>query len=137
MSQSAIYTVNNTTATLSTGDTIPLGGVKRRFGCNCKMVDSTSIMLAGKGYYRIEGNFTLTPSASDTYTVKAYKNGVEIVGGFTSFTGSIKDTLPILVLDRIKCCDGQQLITFEIEIGTDTNTATLDRAEVLIEKIYD
>lgn len=135
MTRSAIFTVNNTTATLADESTIPLGGVKRRFGCNCKMADGASIMLVGKGYYRIEANFTITPSASDTYTVKAYRNGVEIPGAIAAFTGSIEDTLTLLALDRVLCCDGQQLLTFEITMGTDTNTATLNHAEVLVEKL--
>lgn len=133
MSKSLINMVNTTSTTLSSGNVIPLGYTNRRFGCNLKP-NGNAIREEGEGYYKILGTFTFTPSASDTYTIQIYKDGVPLAGANASILAAAITTLNVQGEDKVRCCDGGSNITFEITAGTTSHTVVLSNANVIVEK---
>ena len=61
--KSAIYTANNTPATLAVGNTIPLGTIIRRFGQNINL-NGDGITLTGQGYYDVNVSVTAEATAA-------------------------------------------------------------------------
>lgn len=134
---SAIYTSNETQVTaLPSGSTIPLGSVVRRFGRNIQL-GGTSILVKGKGGYRINANVTFTPTSTtaEVYTITVHKNGVPIEGSKSSMTAGARVTLPVHGMIRMECCEAPANITLVITATTSTNTVTLNNVSTIVEKI--
>ena len=114
MSKSAIYTVNSTATSVTPNNIIPLGNTIRRFGCNVAE-DGNTIILKGKGYYLIEANAIVTPTAIGNVGVTMMKNGVAVIGatgiGSVSTVGN-SVTIPITAIVRNSCDCDSSIISF-------------------------
>lgn len=63
MSKSSIYTANTTPISVVVGGIIPLGNTVRRFGCNI-IQDGNTIIIKGKGYFKVTTSFTVSPETA-------------------------------------------------------------------------
>ena len=105
MSRSAIYTVNNTSTTVSPGSAIPLGDTVRRFGCNVNKNGNT-IALTGKGYYLITAIATVSAATVGDVGVEMLENAEAVVGasGASSISAEGETaTIPITAIVRNVC----------------------------------
>lgn len=113
MSRSLIQTVSQTSQNVAANGIISLGSVLRRFGCNCRL-SGNAIEVVGDGYYKIDCNVSVTPTAAGAVTVAIYDNGVPITGaiayGAVSTVGN-SVTLPIETTIRQRCCDNADSLT--------------------------
>ena len=123
MSKSLIQTANPSSQSVAVNSIINLGSVIRRFGCNCRL-SGNAIEIEGDGYYKIDANITLTPTAIGNTTVALYMDGVQIPSAIA--TGSVSTvgnsvTLPITTTVRKGCCcDGASSLTFVLTEGAST-----------------
>ena len=106
MSRSLIQIANPSTQTVAVNSIIPLGSVQRRFGCNCRL-SGNAIEVSGEGYYTIDGNVTVAPTAAGTVSVGLFVNGAILPGAIS--IGSVSTaanpvTLPIEATIRQGCC---------------------------------
>ena len=132
MSKSLIQTVNQSTQSVAANSIIDLGSVIRRFGCNLRL-NGNAVEVTGEGYYKIDCNITLAPTAAGNVTVALYKNGNPITGatatGSTTTAGN-PITLPIQTTIREGCpCDGGTSLTMVLVAGASTVTNVALRAE--------
>ena len=142
MSKSAIYTANTSanTITLSATQpiaTIPLGTTVRRFGCNTRL-SGTGILIEGEGYYDVDASVTMTAVSAGNYTVKLFKDGVEVVGANQTVTAAassvISFNIPALV--RLSCCNSASTLTLQLSTtATLPVTVTVNNVGVVVEKI--
>lgn len=105
MSRAVIYVSNSNNQTVSENGIISLGGVVRRYGCNCQL-NGNAITLTGTGYYDISASITLVPSAAGTVTVTAYQDGVPLQGATASATvagASTSVNLSVIGIARLIC----------------------------------
>lgn len=123
MSKSLIQTVNQSTQSVAVNSIIGLGSVIRRYGCNIRF-NGNAVEVVGEGYYKIDANITLAPTAAGNVTVSLCKNGVPITGA--TATGSVSTagqsvTLPIQTTIREGCgCDGGTALTLVLVTGAST-----------------
>ena len=135
MSKSAIYTLNTASqATVAAGTTISVGGIVRRFGCNCD-ISGNGIVIRGTGYYEVEATVTVAPTAAGTVTVQLYKDGAAVTGASATATTSAATqsvTLPVIAMIRETCCcDSTSVLTFGVS-GAD---ATVSLISAIVDKI--
>ena len=135
MSKSLIYVVNTSTQNVLVNGIITPGTIIRRFGQNLGL-SGNGIQISGPGYYKIEGSFTLAPTAAGEITVTAYLDGVEIPGVVATETaGTEGDFINLSVVGVIKegcpCCDGLKTLTFVL---SDT-AASVTNSSIVVEKI--
>lgn len=135
MSKSLLYAANLTPqTTLSAGSIINFGEIVRRYGCNCNLTAGGNIAIDGLGYYKGEGNITLTANATGTVTLAWYKDGVAIPGAYQSKTvadGSVYDfNIPFVVREKC-CCDDNSALTLVVS-GAAT---TVTNAAAIVEKV--
>ena len=106
MSRSLIQVANPSTQEVTVNSIISLGSVQRRFGCNCKL-SGNAIEVGGEGYYKIDGNVSVAPTAAGSVTVGLFVNGALLPGaiayGSTTTAGN-PVTLPIEATIRQGCC---------------------------------
>lgn len=132
MSKSLIQTANTIAQNVIAGSTVSLGGVIRRFGCNCQL-NGNKIDVTGTGYYTVSGTVTLTPTAAGNITISVYEDGVQIPGALA--TGSVTTvgnsvTLPLeTTIRRGCCCSDASSITLVASAP-----ATVDNVSLRIEK---
>lgn len=123
MSKSLIQVANQSSVPVTVGSIIPLGSVQRRFGCNCRL-SGNAIEVGGEGYYLIDCDVSVSPTAAGAVTVALYKNGEAIPGavayGSVPTAGS-PTTLPITATIRQGCnCDSADNITAVLLAGAGT-----------------
>ena len=119
MSKSLIQVANPSTQAVAVNSIIPLGSVQRRFGCNLRL-SGNAIECSGEGYYTIDGNITVAPTAAGAVTVGLFVNGVQLPGAIAYGTGTAGDplTLPIEATIRQGCnCDSADNITLMLIEG--------------------
>ena len=132
MSKSLIQTVNQSSQTVAANSIIDLGSVIRRFGCNLRL-NGNAIEVDGAGYYTIDCNVTLAPTAAGNVQVAIYKNGVPLTGA--TATGSVSTagnpvTIPIQTTIREGCnCDGGTSLTLVLVAGASTVSNVALRVE--------
>ena len=132
MSKSLIQTVNQSTQSASVNGIIDLGSVIRRFGCNLRL-NGNAIEVEGAGYYTIDANVTIAPTAAGNVQVAIFKNGVQLTGAIA--TGSVSSagnpiTLPIQTTIREGCnCDGGTSLTLVLLAGAGTISNVAVRVE--------
>lgn len=106
MSKSLIQTANQSTQAVAVNSIISLGAVQRRFGCNCRL-SGNAIEIDGQGYYTVDADVSVEPTATGAVTVALYSNGVQVPGaiafGSVSTAGN-PVTLPITATLRQGCC---------------------------------
>lgn len=123
MSRSLIQTANQSSQTVAANSIISLGSVQRRFGCNLRL-SGNAIEANGEGYYAIDCNVSVAPTAAGGVTVALFNNGVQIPGaiayGAVSTAGN-SVTLPLETTIRQGCCcDSADNITCVLIEGAGT-----------------
>ena len=131
MSRSLIQTVNQSSQAVALNGIVSLGSVLRRFGCNLRL-NGNAIEISGEGYYTIDCDVTVVPTAAGNVTVALYSNGVQIPGAVASSVGTVGSpvTLPITTTVRQGCCcDGATSITCVLLAGPGNVTNITTRIE--------
>lgn len=110
MSKSLIYTVNSAENVLAIGDTIPLGSVIRRYGCDI-ILNGNAISLGDSGYYDVNASVTLVATAAGPVTVTLYQDGVAVPGATATITAAAGDNVafPITAQVRVFRCGASNL----------------------------
>lgn len=132
MSKSLIYTANNTAAALAVGDTIPLGSIIRRYGCDV-VLNGNAITLNDSGYYEVNVSATLDATAAGPVTVTVFQDGVAVPGATgTAVAGAAGDSvaIPITAIVRVFRCNTSNL-TLVISDGA----ATVVNIAVTVERL--
>lgn len=132
MSKSLIQTVNQSSQTVAANSIIDLGSVIRRFGCNLRL-NGNAIEVEGAGYYTIDCNVTVAPTAAGNVQVAIYKNGVPLTGATATGSATAAGnpiTLPIQTTIREGCnCDGGTSLTLVLVAGASTVSNVALRVE--------
>ena len=106
MSRSLIQVANQSTQAVTANSIISLGSTQRRFGCNCRL-SGNGIEVSGEGYYTVDANVSVAPTAAGLVTVALYNNGVQVPGAIaygSVSTASNPTTLSINTTIRQGCC---------------------------------
>lgn len=135
MSKSAIYTANTTAQNVAVNGSINPGTVIRRFGCNIHM-SGNAINVTGTGYYDIDANFTIAPTAVGNVTVTMYKDGTEVPGATATASTSTANnpvnlSISCLVREYCPCADDSSNLTFVLS-GT---AASISNVAIVVEKL--
>ena len=131
MSRSLIQVTNQSSQTVAVNSIITLGSVQRRFGCNCRL-SGNGIELVGEGYYKVDANVSIAPTAVGNVTVALYNNGTQVTGAIAYATvAGVGDfvTLPIEATVRQMCCDTADNLTLVLIEGAGTVTNVSMRVE--------
>lgn len=119
MGKSLIQTTNQSQQNVANNSIISLGSVQRRYGCNLRL-SGNGIEIDGEGYYEVNCDVSVAPTAAGPVTVALFNNGVQIPGaiayGSVSTAGN-SVTLPILGTIRQRCCDGADNLTCVLVAG--------------------
>ena len=132
MSRSLIQTSNQSTQAVADNSIISLGNVLRRFGCNLRL-SGNAIECSGEGYYTIDVDTTVAPTAAGTVTVALYNNGVQVPGAIAQ--GSVStagNPVTLCINTTIRqgcCCDGGDSLTVMLLAGTGNVTNISARVE--------
>ena len=121
MARSAIYVANTGTQEINENGNINLGTILRRFGCNFGLA-GTGLSIAGPGYYKIDGSFTLVPTAEGDIQVAMYKDEIAVPGASgTQTAAAAGDTVNIsfsaIVKEGCPCNDTLSNLTFKLLLG--------------------
>ena len=122
MSKSLIQVANQSNQTVAVNSIISLGSVIRRYGCNCRL-SGNAIEVLGEGYYKIDGNVSVTPTAAGAVTVALFNNGVQLPGAIAYGTGTAGDPLTLPLETTIRqgcCCDSADNLTAVLLEGAGT-----------------
>lgn len=106
MSRSLIQVANQSTQAVAENSIIALGSTQRRFGCNLRL-SGNGIEVNGEGYYTVEADVSVAPTAAGEVTVALYNNGVPISGAIaygSVTTAGNPTTLSINATVRQGCC---------------------------------
>ena len=121
MSRSLIQTSNQSAQAVAVGGIRSLGSTLRRFGCNCRL-SGNGIEVMGEGYYTIDANVSVTPTAAGAITIALFQDGVQIPGAIAFTTGGagtpIEVSIPTTI--RLGCCDSSSTITCVLVEGAGT-----------------
>ena len=133
MGKSLIQTTNQSQQNVAVNSIISLGSVLRRYGCNLRL-SGNGIEVTGEGYYKIDSNVSVSPTAAWPVTVALYNNGVQIPGaiayGSVSTAGN-PITLPLeTTIRQACCCDSADNITCVLLGGA----GVVDNISVRVEK---
>lgn len=114
MGRSLIQTVNQSAQNVAENSIISLGSVLRRFGCNLRL-SGNAIEINGEGYYKVDANVSVAPTAAGPVTVALYENGVQIPGAIAYGTAAAAGDSVTLSLETVIregcCCDGADSLT--------------------------
>lgn len=118
MARALLQTTNQTNQTVALNGIIGLGSTQRRFGCNCRL-SGNAIELNGEGYYAIDVNVSITPTAAGAITIGVFQDGVQIPGAiaFTTGTAAAPEAIAIPTTVRLGCCDRLSNITVVVLAG--------------------
>lgn len=123
MSRSLIQVANQSTQTVAVNSIIGLGSTQRRFGCNCKL-SGNAIEVSGEGYYTVDADVSVAPTAAGPVTVALYNNGVQVPGAIAY--GSVSTALnPVSLCINATvrqgcCCDSADNLTLVLVAGEGT-----------------
>ena len=122
MSKSLIQVANQSNVAVANNSIIPLGSVQRRYGCNLRL-SGNGIEVVGAGYYTVDVNVSVTPTAEGPVTVAVYNNGVQIPGAIAYTTGTAGDPVSVGINCTIRqgcCCDSAYNLTLVLLAGAGT-----------------
>ena len=122
MGRSIIQTTNQTSQTVAAGGILSLGSTQRRYGCNLRL-SGNAIDVSGEGYYTIDVDASVSPTAAGPVTVALYKNGVQVPGAVAYTTGTAGDPVAVSISATIRqgCrCDGADSLTVVLVEGAGT-----------------
>ena len=106
MGKSLIQVANQSNQTVAANSIISLGSTQRRYGCNLRL-SGNGIEVNGEGYYTIDADVSVAPTAVGNVTVALYNNGVQIPGAIAYgavSTANNPTTLSINATVRQGCC---------------------------------
>lgn len=134
MSRSLIQVANQSNQTVATNSIIGLGSVQRRFGCNCRL-SGNGIELDGQGYYTVDANVSVAPTAAGPVTIALFNNGVQVPGAIaygnaTAANEPVNLTL-VATLRQGCCCDSADNLTLVLIEGA----GTVQNVSMRVEKI--
>ena len=120
MSRSLIQVANPSTQAVALNGIISLGSTQRRFGCNLRL-SGNAIEISGEGYYTIDCDVSVAPTAAGTVTVALYNNGVQIPGA-VAYGSVTTATNPVnlcinTTLRQGCCCDSADNLTCVLLAG--------------------
>lgn len=119
MSKSLIQVANQSNQNVEAESIITLGSTQRRYGCNCRL-SGNGIEINGQGYYTIDADVSVSPTAAGPVTVAVYNNGVQIPGAIAYETGTAGDPTSLSINTTIRqgcCCDSADNITLVLIEG--------------------
>lgn len=118
MARSLIQTANQSNQTVAANSIISLGSTRRRFGCNLRL-SGNGIEAAGEGYYTIDADVSVAPTAAGAVTVAVFDNGVQIPGAIAFTTGGAGTPISVSISTTIRegCCDTTHNITCVLVTG--------------------
>lgn len=120
MGRSLIQTANQSIQTVAENSIINPGSTQRRFGCNLRL-SGNGIEVNGEGYYTVDANVTIAPTAIGEVTVALYNNGVQIPGAIASGSVSTAENpVNLSIVTTIRqgcCCDSADNITCVLLAG--------------------
>lgn len=107
MGKSLIYTVNNTGAAVSIGNSVPIGSIIRRYG-RCIDATGSAINLTEPGYYDVDITANVTAAAAGNVTLFLTQNGTAVPGAIATATITTANTqvenLSMASTIRVRCC---------------------------------
>lgn len=106
MGRSLIQTANQSQQAIVANSIISPGSVQRRFGCNLRL-SGNAIEVNGEGYYTVDLDVSIAPTAAGPVTIALYNNGVQIPGAIaygSVTTAGNPTTLCINCTIRQGCC---------------------------------
>ena len=106
MSRSLIQVANQSTQVVAADSIISLGSTQRRFGCNLRL-SGNGIEVNGEGYYTVDADVSVAPTAVGPVTVALYNNGIQVPGAIaydSVSTAGNPTTLSINATVRQGCC---------------------------------
>lgn len=119
MGRSLIQVANQSTQAVAVDSIIALGSTQRRFGCNLRL-SGNGIEVNGEGYYTVDADVAVAPTAVGAVTVALYNNGVQVPSaiayGSVSTAGN-PITLSINATLRQNCCDSADNLTLVLLAG--------------------
>lgn len=126
---SLLYAVTNSTSSITSGSTIPLSTIVRRYGSNVNL-SGGNVALKGRGYYDIEISATLVSVAAGNLSITVLQDGVVVPGANATVTAAgagdyVNITVPCVV--RVKGCSCADTGTSSISLvysGTTSATPT-------------
>ena len=133
MSKSAIYTANTSAQAATTGTTLSLGSIIRRFGCALNL-NGNGIILSKAGYYDVNASITAAPTVVGTVTATLFKDGLAVPGATASASVSTAGNfvnLSLTSLVKVPCDCSADTLTIVI---TGAN-ATVSNVAMVVEKI--
>lgn len=114
MANSLIMMATTTNSSILANGIVPLSTIVRRRG-QVLTNNNNSIVMNRPGYYKVNATITFTSSATGTATIKAQKNGVDLVGMTASTTIATATTevrsLAISGIVRVMCSEGFGTLT--------------------------
>lgn len=123
-----IYTAMTTPTAVLANGTIPLGTIVRRYG-DCVNLNGNGILLGESGYFDVNANVTVEPTAAGPITATLLVNGTAYPGAVATGTAAAAGnavTLPISAIVRAFCCTGPAVLTLILSAaGTVTNAAAV------------
>ena len=122
MGRSLIQVANQSTQTVAVYSIIGLGSTQRRYGCSLHL-SGNGIEVDGEGYYTIDADVSVAPTATGAVTVALYDNGVQIPGAIaygSVSTASNPVNLCINTTIRQRCCDSADNLTLVLLEGAGT-----------------
>lgn len=122
MSKSLIQVANQSNQAVDVNSVIPLGSVIRRYGCNCRL-SGNAIEVTGAGYYTIDCNVSVSPTAAGAVTIALFNNGVQLTGAIAYGTGTAGEPLTLPIETTIRqgcCCDSADNLTVVLLEGAGT-----------------
>ena len=114
MGKSLIQVANQSPQAVAENGIISLGSVQRRYGCNLRM-SGNAIEVNGEGYYTVDLDVSVTPTAAGAVTVALYNNGIQIPGavayGAVSTVGNSVNLCVNCTIRQGCCCDSADNLT--------------------------
>ena len=115
MSKSAIYTANTSNQSVIANGVINPGAIIRRYGPNINLTNN-AIQIDGAGYYKINVNATVIPTAVGTVGISVLKDDTAIPGASakvtTAATGDVANLCVSAVVREFCPCEDISNLTF-------------------------
>lgn len=114
MSRSLIQTANQSSQNVAANSIISLGSTQRRYGCNLRL-SGNAIEVNGAGYYTVDCDVSVAPTAAGPVTVALYNNGAQIPGAIAyGSVSTASNPVTLCMNTTIRqgcCCDSADNIT--------------------------
>lgn len=127
---SAIYTANTSEQALLGGAQIPFGTTIRRFGRYAD-INGSDIVIGdcctknGTGYYMVDCDVTLEPSAIGNVTAQLYVNGAPYPGALqTGYSAAAGNPVPLSFHAIVRIFGECSLATLQVRLGEEDATVT-------------